>query len=81
MDKYDTLEYSWVKCYNNILCTCRIIYMSIRNINRKQALKDTKPIVDSKAMSLENESALQTVHVRRGGRKCQSYGSYLTGKT
>jgi hypothetical protein len=34
MNKYDTLEYSSVKCYNDILCACGIIYLSIRNINK-----------------------------------------------
>jgi hypothetical protein len=33
VDKYDTLEYAWMKCYNDILCACGIIYLSIRDIN------------------------------------------------
>jgi hypothetical protein len=32
VDKYDTLEYYQVKCYNDIMCACGIIYLSIRNI-------------------------------------------------
>jgi hypothetical protein len=38
-DKYDTLEYSWVKYYNGILCACGIFYMSIQNTNNEQALR------------------------------------------
>jgi len=34
MEKYDTLEYSWMKCYNDIPCACGIMYLSIRNMNK-----------------------------------------------
>jgi hypothetical protein len=34
MDKYDTLQYSWVKYHNGILCAYRLFYMSIRNTNK-----------------------------------------------
>jgi hypothetical protein len=39
MDKYDTLEYSYVKCYSGILRACGIFYMSIRNTNNQQPLR------------------------------------------
>ena len=45
MDKYDTLEYSRVKCYNDILCTCGIIYLSIRNINKDYGGAEQKSIL------------------------------------
>lgn len=40
----DTLKYSLVKCYNGILCACKILYLSIRNSNKYSPRLEFYPI-------------------------------------